>query len=396
MSEKKYGIGAKVAVLSIAVTLYLSSITTPIIGSIVKAFPNENPDLVKLIQTMPQFSTMIVALLIGAIESRIKRRTLVFTACGFLTIGGIAPMFLNSIIQILVARAVFGVGLGIAFPLASGIIGELFEGAERQQMMGLRGAVGTAAGFLFSLGAGFLAVNGWRHAFLLMLTAVLVFFVTFFKLPEPERKKSSGNGPAEKIRLSKWAYIIILLNIGYNILLLTYSVNMSVVVVVGKIGTVAQAGIVSSFYTIAAFLAGLSFAKIEQAIKRYTVALAVGLVGGGLLILLLANSITLFFAGAFILGFGFGLYNPCVTLKVIGSVDKQATTRAVSLYIVSQAGAQFLSPIIFMFITRSLGMTSVKAAWMIAAPTLLIATAAIILFVTFTKPKTAAATTVSQ
>ncbi|KPU43189.1 bacillibactin exporter [Oxobacter pfennigii] len=390
MSEKKYGLTVKVAVLSIGVLLYLGNIMGPILGLIVKEFPDVNPDLVKLIQTMPSLSTMVVSLIVGAIGNKVKKRTLVFIACFCIFFGGIAPVFLYDFNLLLISRAFFGIGPGIAFPLASGMIGQLFEGAERQKMMGLRGSVGTATGFILSLLSGQIAKVNWRYSFFLMSIALLCFIVQLIWLPEPEVKQPAVSGTKEKIVLTKWLWLIALMNIGYNIMLVSYSTNMSIVVIQGNIGDVGQAGIVSACYTIGAFLAGMSFAKIEQAIKRYTVALAVGLLGSGLLILLLSTNIFMFFVGAFVSGTGFGLYNPCVTLKVIGSVARNATTRAMSIYIVSQSGAAFLSPIIFMFLKSALGLTGLKASWMISSPALLTAALAIVVFVTFTgKPKDA-------
>lgn len=401
MSEtevKKYGVDAKVAVLAVGVALYLGNIVTPLIGSIAKEYPNENQDLVRLITTMPQFATMLMALSMTWLESKFPRRTLAIAACFFLVGGGMAPMWLNGVVPILISRAVFGIGLGISFPLASGMIGEMFDGAERQQMLGLRQSCGTAAGFVFSLATGFIATINWRYSFYLMLFGLVILAVVIFKLPEPERKPKviSATGVVEKPKLTPMTWFIVAMNCGYNVLLLSYSVNMSMVVVVGNIGTVADAGIVSGCYTALAFLAGLSYPKIEQVLKRYTVALAVGCVGAGLTVLLFSTQIMFFFVGAGILGFGFGLYNPCVTLKVIKSVDRSASTKAVSVYIVSQAGAQFLSPLVFMALTALFGITGLKASWTVAVPVLIVATLGIILFVAFTKTKEQKAAAISQ
>ncbi|MCR4436908.1 MAG: MFS transporter [Clostridiales bacterium] len=397
MSERKYGIAAKIAVLSLPVVMYTTQIAMPVIGAMVKEFPDVNPELLKQILTIPNFTMMAVALILGAVERVLSRRTLVFAACAFTFIGGIGPVFFNNITVILIFRMIYGIGLGIVFPLASSLIGELFEGSERQQMMGLRGAVGTAAGIVFSLAAGYLAVIRWKYAFLLMLSIAVVFIIVLFKLPEPERKPvSSASGNTAKAKLKPWTYIIILLNIGYNLLMVSFTTNLSIVVVVDKVGDVAQAGIVSTLFTVGAFLAGLAFAKIEQIFKRYTVAIAVGLVGASLVMLLFVNSIGLFMVGGFIFGLGFGLYNPCVTLKVIASVDKQATTRAVSLYIVAQSFAQFLSPILYIAINKALGLTGNRASWMTAGPGLVVAAVVIILFVAFVKPKEVVPSVVSQ
>ena len=53
MSEKKYGVGVQIAALSVALLMYTTSMTTPALAEIAKAFPTAAPETVKLLSTIP-------------------------------------------------------------------------------------------------------------------------------------------------------------------------------------------------------------------------------------------------------------------------------------------------------------------------------------------------------
>lgn len=169
----------------------------------------------------------------------------------------------------------------------------------------------------------------------------------------------------------------------------SFMTNMAIVMAESKIGNAVQAGMVLTAFTAAAFVAGLLFGKISLLLRRFTIALAVGLVGLSFLILLNVNTYTMFLVAGAIFGLGFGIYNPAITLLVIGSAHKSAATRALSYFVALLGVGQFLSPITLSFITKIIGLKGVLAAWTVAAPTLLIAAVVLILVIAFSKPQEA-------
>ena len=65
MSEKKYGVGVQIAALSVALLMYTTSMTTPALAEIAKAFPTAAPETVKLLSTIPSLMMVIFALVAG-------------------------------------------------------------------------------------------------------------------------------------------------------------------------------------------------------------------------------------------------------------------------------------------------------------------------------------------
>ncbi|HWR09399.1 MFS transporter [Sporomusa sp.] len=389
MNVMKSELKTKAAVLSVALLLYTSSMTTPAIGAIAKAFPDVSPELIKQVAALPPLMTIVGALLTGQLEQFMKKKTILYFAIAIeFLFGGIIPAVYGDMTFILVCRAIFGLGYGLIFPLASSLVADLFEGQERDAMMGLKSAIGAAAGIVFQMIGGYLAVISWRYAFWGFLLLIPIFIVIALVLPEPARKPkpSAANGFSNG-RLTRRTWYLSILNLLYNIVLFSFMTNVAIVMAEGKIGNAAQAGVVLTAFTSGAFATGLLYGKIAQIFREYTAALAVGLVGLAFLILVHVHTYPLFVIAGIVFGLGFGIYNPALTLLVVGSAHQSAATLAVSIYIALQGVGQFLSPIVLAFVTKILGFHGPKAAWLVAGPTLIVTCAVIILVTALLKLK---------
>ena len=64
IKKLNYGWGVKLAVLLIICVQYTVTITSPILGTIMEAFP-EHASMVKLLETIPTFATVIISILLG-------------------------------------------------------------------------------------------------------------------------------------------------------------------------------------------------------------------------------------------------------------------------------------------------------------------------------------------
>ena len=64
IKKLSYGWGVKLAVLLIICVQYTVTITSPILGTIMAAFP-EHAGMVKLLETIPTFAAVIISILLG-------------------------------------------------------------------------------------------------------------------------------------------------------------------------------------------------------------------------------------------------------------------------------------------------------------------------------------------
>ncbi|WP_371374802.1 MFS transporter [Sporomusa aerivorans] len=385
---KESELKTKAAVLSVALLLYTASLTTPAIGAIARAFPGVSPELVKQIAALPPLMTILGALITGQLERFVRKKTILYLAITIeFLFGGIIPALYGDMTFILICRAIFGLGYGLIFPLASSLVADLYEGRERDSMMGLKSAVGAAAGIVFQMIGGYLAVISWRYAFWGFLLLIPIFIVIALVLPEPVRKPKPAASDSAFCGLTPGTWYLSGLNLLYNIMIFSFMTNVAIVMAEGKIGNAAQAGLVLTAFTTGAFAAGLFYGRIARIAGRYTAALAVGLVGLAFLLLIRVHTYPLFVLAGIIFGLGFGIYNPALTLLVVGSAHPSTATLAVSVYIAFQGIGQFLSPIVLLYITTALGLHGPLAAWTVAGPALLAASMVIILLTALLKPK---------
>jgi MFS family permease len=95
--------------------------TTPALASLAAAFPDASYTTITLINTLPSLTLIIGCLIMGAIAgSKIPFKTAGIFSLAVYLIFGILPAFWhNSIMAILIARALVGFGMGFIAPLGA-------------------------------------------------------------------------------------------------------------------------------------------------------------------------------------------------------------------------------------------------------------------------------------
>ena len=116
-----------------------------------------------------------------ALRRRFSFRSLFIAGSVLLIAGGVAPYWTKTFTDVLVWRGVFGLGVGIMWPLAQSMIVELYDGNKQDTLLGWNSVVTALGGIIWANVGGILALQGWRTAFLTYLIpiAVLVFFRRF-------------------------------------------------------------------------------------------------------------------------------------------------------------------------------------------------------------------------
>lgn len=392
MAEKKYGVTSKIAVLTIAVLMYTTSMATPALGDIAKAFPNVSPDVVKQIASLPPLMMIVFANIPGLLERFMPKKVILYIAMALMFVG-ITPAFFGGMTTILVTRAIFGAGYGIIFAYASSMIAYLFDGKQRDTLMGYKSAVGAASGVVFQTLGGFLATFNWRYSFIGFLLVIPAFLIILFLLPEPEKvQQTTANGA--KGRLTAKTFGLALFAMLVNICMFSYMTNTAIVIVSSKIGNAAQVGLVLNLFTGVAFVAGLIFSRVTRAIfKKFTLSFALALYSVTFIVLVFAGTFPMFIVGAALFGLGFGTYNPEFTLKIFRS-SPVAPSICIGIYLAGTGLGQFLSPIVLAPFAKLFGITGPRAGWYIAAVVLSLSTIASIIVIALSKAeKTSASKT---
>ena len=116
IKKLNYGWGVKLAVLLIICVQYTVTITSPILGTIMEAFP-EHASMVKLLETIPTFAAVIISILLGPLMKVFYKKQLLFgiALSFFQFIPAIVPGFWT----LFICRTVAGFGIGFMYSFAA-------------------------------------------------------------------------------------------------------------------------------------------------------------------------------------------------------------------------------------------------------------------------------------
>lgn len=319
---------------------------------------------ITLVTTLPSLMMLPAALGFSALRKRFTFRALFIAGSVLLIAGGVAPYWAGTFIDVLVWRGVFGLGVGIMWPLAQSMIVELYDGNKQDTLLGWNSVVTALGGIVWANVGGVLALQGWRTAFLTYLIpiVILVFSGVFMPDSKPLRevKRPDETPSSVSAGLIGLTAAILVGYFLYNFCNMTYFTNISAKVVGEGIGDSAAAGLASSFYTVGSLAIGIFFGKAMRSKWFSDYSVAIGWVASavGMLITGLAPSYEMILVGSAIQGFGTGTFMPSM-VGIIGNVaGKQNASLILGISMCLVGAAQFFGPSIFNMIAEAMGLAA--------------------------------------
>jgi len=378
---KSYSALTKFAILSIIIAEYTIALTTPALGAVAKAFPNVSMEMIKMVQSLPNLFMIIVALLTPLLEKKFSKKTLLLSAMVVMFISGIASYFTpaGNFTYLLIMRALFGCGRGICFPYAMGFVAELFDGAEKEKMMGWDNGLGNLTGLVLTLLGGYLANFAWNTQFLGFLVIIPVFLLVWLKCPDPskvvkpvENSASEVNKSKDRLTVTTWAVVIF--NCIAMIFIYSYITSVALVITEQNLGEPSVVGAVMATFLILGAISGLFYGTLfKRILKRYTDVFGLLLVGLAMVFLIRQNTIEMFYVGSAIFGIGFSTYNSDQFINVSVSSAQHLGTQALAMFMAFSGVGQFASPLILSAMASIAGITkNALADWTVSGPACII------------------------
>ena len=350
------------AIISVSSLIYFMQLNASTLPYIAKSFPQYDMTAIKMFSTLPYFMLIICPLIEWKLLQHFTMKEIVLFSCVVMVITGTALYGCSGLPEMLILRIIYGTGYGLVFPLASALVQHMFEGKQRDKMMGIRTAFGALCGSGMALVGGWLTSIHWRRTFLGYLLIIPVFILVYFFCPsnEPMKKKNKKN---ERIftrktwLLSPFAFIL-------NICIISFSVELSLVLVGEGLGDAQEVSRVFAVNTIFAFGAGIIFGFVKQKLGKCVLLAATGLIGTGLLLGAVSQNYLMFMCFAAIFGIGFGWLNPIMNLLMADTVtDYRYGAQAIAVYTSCMGLGQFLYPYIWAGINRLTGRNILRLEW---------------------------------
>ena len=161
-----------------------------------------NPDvkfLVKFILlSVPALFIIVSAPLTGWMSDNWGRKSLLNVSLVIFALGGVSGYFADTFLFMFVGRAVLGLSIAGIKTATVAMVGDFFEGEERQKFIGMQGSAMKMGGVVFMLLGGFLANTSWQTPFLGYLISFIVLPSAIYALAESLPARTLASAAADK------------------------------------------------------------------------------------------------------------------------------------------------------------------------------------------------------
>ena len=346
--------------LSIKLTLLLTSTLTVMSGATIApslpAMQEHFTDLenveywVRLVLTVPALFIAIGGLVSGQLVDSIGRKPLLVASSLLYAIAGSSGFILNSLVTILIGRALLGLSVAGIMTGVTTLIADYYTGQKRANFMGLQAAFMGLGGVIFLSLGGLIADLNWRFPFLIYLSALGILVAIILTLYEPNRnleENFEGNKTIYKDKMPLGLLTLIYgLALLYMISFYTIPVQLPFYLQNLSSSNATASGLAIAAATLASAIASLQYGFVKERLSFVTIVIvAFSIAAIGYLIIGNAVSYQIVLLGLIVTGLSFGLLMPNLNVWLSTSVPNALRGRALGGLTTFFFLGQFLSPI---------------------------------------------------
>ena len=230
---------------------------------------------------------------------------------------------------------------------AVALIGDYFEGDERQQFLGTQAGIMALSGTVFITFGGVLADVSWRYPFAIYLMALLAIPMVLIFLNEPRR------APIEKVEkpgstIPKLAWTIFVISFLGMVTFYLMPVQIPFLMLeISSVGNTETGLAISTVMLVGGFMS-FQYPKLKRRFTHYQIyGITFLFMGIGYLLISTANSYAMTFPGLLISGFGAGLLMPNSNLCLVTMALPENRGKVLGLLTTFIFLGQFASPLFF-------------------------------------------------
>ena len=363
MSKK---LKAILAILAMSFINLAASATSPALATISQSFPGASSTAIASIATLSSLTAVPCTILSGMIAGRkIRFRTLTIIGLAITFLGGLLPVFAESVGEILVGRAVLGVGTGLIAPITSTLVLYLFSGDDVPKQLG-RNAMSTNIGaVIFQLLGGYLCNYSWRMPFLAYLAVLPVLLIVLLLLPEPEEAEKPEHKRLELRKVLTWHVAGWgIFNAAHMVFFYPIVTEMSGIVLRNGFGDATMTAVILSVLTGTGVLGGYIFYPVHRRCTLATFSVGFGLCAAGYILMLLANNAFGLLLTAAVFGVGYGLLQPTFNYYLGVPLAPELRAASLSMYHIFTSLGSFGSAFVLSFLRQLAGSSHERFSFM--------------------------------
>jgi MFS family permease len=292
--------------------------------------------LVPLMLTLPALCVALLSPVAGVVVDFLGRRRTCIGALIVYSIVGVLPIFLESLMAIIVSRVVLGAMEALVVISSTTLIGDYFHGRDREKWLANQTAVASVSSIVLALLGGALGSFGWRGAFAAYGVSIFFAIALMIWTWEPRKSDEPVEDSAAAGAAFPWRTIlpISLVAVFGGTMFFTMQIQVS--------------NMLSDYYAIRSpsalglysGLAGLSVAAGTMIYRRYTsrlvtptqLVVAFGLLGLSYVLMNYAPTPQLFTAWLIVNQIGSGMLLPPLVVSAMGSLPFAVRGRGTGIF----------------------------------------------------------------
>ena len=303
---------------------------------------------------------------VGIILDRIGTRKPFLFGLVLYGLGGSSGLYITSFWGLLASRAVIGIATAFIFTSITVMILNLYEGGERDQVMGWRASSNSMGGVVWPMVGGALGGISWHAPFGIYLLSIPLALATLFVIPETKKQaggQAGGSSVLDIFRTRPVLFAIYGLVFLGSILLYAIIVYLPQQLEIIGISRPFHISLFISIMSLAGGITSLMFKKIKARLSYKSMILIIlFLWTAGFTTISQTLSFVIIGAAVILVGISQGVIMPLSSVWVGELVPVSFRGRIAAYLATFGLLGQFMSPIIFAPVVKHAGLPSVFLA----------------------------------
>lgn len=308
----------------------------------------DNAELLsRLVLTMPMLFIALSGPVVGYAVDRFGRRNVLILCALLYGLSGVSVLVLDSLLAILVSRALLGVFLAGILTSVTALIGDYYVGEERNRVAGLQGAFMSFGTLIFVVIAGLLAEIHWRVGFTLFAVAFLLIPLMLLSLYEPVSEGPGGRDKEPPPTLRQWGAIGFICAVTFVTMVTMFMIPSQTQFFLVEIGVTdpTRAGLAIGMFNLTAGFGALAYPRVRARLSPEAIfALIFGFGAVGFVMTSQATNFTETMIAMAVGGFSVGAFIPNANMAIISRASMSVRGRAVGALTTLFFLGQFASP----------------------------------------------------
>jgi MFS family permease len=307
----------------------------------------------------------------GMLADRYGRRRVLVRSLLLFSLAGLAVLLVDGFAWVLVLRALQGVGASGLFAVALTLIGDTYEGVQRNAALGANGAAISVGAAVYPVVGGALAASGWRAPFAAYAVGLVVAAYAFRTVEEVPVGTTAGGFAylrgavrslpvATAVELYGTTTLAFLLLFGGVFTAVPFLIAGAVSgpVLLGPV-SLAPPALIGVVLTANALTAGVAAARSGPLAVRFTnrelLSLGLGAYGVGLVTAWAGGTLLWLTVGVLVVGVGQGMLLPPIDSSISAAVPRRYRAGSLSLRNSSAWLGTTLGPVLFTTVAGTVG-----------------------------------------